>query len=281
LSEDIVPYEEKRPTALLPKLDPLEAKEAYEAYLKLCQSILVPYEKRVVRNGVVVQESDYARIPTRRQVEGQWVTEYVDAPKKSAWRKLARFYGVTTHVVKEERLVGEDGSVTYHFTVRASVDDLSTDGVGSCCTSEKGGRTEHEARATAYTRAANRAIADLVGFGQVSAEELEPSEPRPGPARRATSPMARPPANAKKVESQAKVLTPDKVEIPVYWNQQEVSDWFSIYGLDPNSIEVKEGDPGEVVLKPKRFIDHPNFRVLMQAAGAQYDPQRKAYLVRV
>jgi len=159
------------PGTLLPVLNPGAAREAYQAYLELCQAILVPYDKRIVRDGVVVQESDYARIPVRRQVSGRWVTEYVDAPKKSAWRKLARFYGVSTEIVEKHRETHPDGSYTWHYTVRASAGGVSTDGEGSCTSTEKGGRSEHETRATAHTRAKSRAISDLIGFGQVSAEE--------------------------------------------------------------------------------------------------------------
>ena len=52
------------------------------------------------------------------------------------------------------------------------------DGDGSCFSSEKRGRgqaTVHNVRAHAHTRAFNRAVANLVGFGEVSAEEMEGS----------------------------------------------------------------------------------------------------------
>jgi hypothetical protein len=54
------------------------------------------------------------------------------------------------------------------------------DGFGACSTNESrfasaGGRQklENDLRTTAATRATNRAISDLVGFGQVSAEEAD------------------------------------------------------------------------------------------------------------
>jgi len=165
---------------LLPIADPEQAKEAYQAYLELCQSVLVPYDKRMVDdNGVVRQESDYARITQRKKVEGRWITEYVDAPKKSAWRKLARFYGVSTEILDKQRIEDEDGVVTWHYSVRAWEGNVSTTGEGACSTNEKGKeRTEHEAKGTSHTRAKNRAISDLIGFGQVSAEEMIPEAPR-------------------------------------------------------------------------------------------------------
>ena len=165
---------------LLPIADPKQAREAYQAYLELCQSVLVPYDKRIVDDdGVVRQESDYARIPQRKKVKGKWITEYVDAPKKSAWRKLARFYGVSTELLDKQRIVDEDGVVTWHYSVRAWQGGVTTTGEAACSTNEKGKeRTEHEVKGTAHTRAKNRAISDLIGFGQVSAEEMTPVAPR-------------------------------------------------------------------------------------------------------
>ena len=157
---------------LLPLLDPKAAKRAYHAYLELCQAILVPYDRRIVKDGVVVQESDYARIPVRRQVDEKWVTELVDAPRKSAFRKLAKFYGVSTEILEKYKETHPDGSYTWHYTVKATAPNgVSQDGEGSCTSTEKGGKSEHDTRATAHTRAKSRAISDLIGFGQVSAEE--------------------------------------------------------------------------------------------------------------
>ncbi|MFH2111738.1 MAG: hypothetical protein ABIJ47_10830 [Candidatus Bathyarchaeota archaeon] len=161
---------------LLPILDPKAARAAYHAYLELCQAILVPYDRRIVKDGVVIQESDYARIPQRKQVDGKWITEYVDAPKKSAWRKLGRFYGVSTMIVEKNKETHQDGSYTYHYTVKATAGGVSQDGEGSCTSTEKGGKSEHDTRATAHTRAKSRAISDLIGFGQVSAEEYSSYE---------------------------------------------------------------------------------------------------------
>jgi len=64
----IVEKQELKHSDLLPVLDPEQAKEAYTAYLKLCQAILVPYDKRIVdENGVIRQESDYVRIDPEKE----------------------------------------------------------------------------------------------------------------------------------------------------------------------------------------------------------------------
>ena len=117
---------------LLPILDPQAAKAAYQAYLELCQAILIPYDKRIVKNGVVVQESDYARISQRKQVDGKWITEYVDAPKKSAWRKLGRFYGVSTEIMEKTKEEHPGGSFSWHYTVKATADGVTQDKSKGC-----------------------------------------------------------------------------------------------------------------------------------------------------
>lgn len=154
-------------------LDLEAAKEAHRADLEFYRAILIPYEKRVTQDGVVVQESDYARVPRRVKVKGRWVTEYVDAPKRSAFRKLARFYNVCTEITEKTKERHGDGSYSWHYTVRASArNGVYTEGDGSCTSTEKVDMREHDVRATAHVRAENRAISGLLGFGQVSAEEF-------------------------------------------------------------------------------------------------------------
>jgi len=170
---------------LMPLLDPAAAKRAYHAYLELCQAILVPYDSRKVdKRGVVIQESDYSRITQKKKDEkGNWITEYVDAPSKSAWRKLSKFYGLSDEIVEKSKEIHANGSFTYHYTVKAiGPNGVYTTGEGSCTSTEKGGKSEHDTRATAHTRAKSRAISDLIGFGQVSAEEYgnyEDEKPAP------------------------------------------------------------------------------------------------------
>ena len=127
--------------------------------------------------------------------------------KKSYWRKIATFFNLTVEVVSEEKeLVGK--TFVWHFTCRAiAPNGRSTVGVGSCDAYEKAvkrddgyykkgkvtkwGKTDsgksyplefewvkatpnsiHNIRATAETRAYNRSVSNLVGGGEVSAEEV-------------------------------------------------------------------------------------------------------------
>ena len=59
------------------------------------------------------------------------------------------------------------------------------DAVGSCASNERRfAHIDHDVRAIAHTRSKNRAVADLVGGGEVSAEEIEGRWRRPCAARR-------------------------------------------------------------------------------------------------
>jgi hypothetical protein len=95
--------------------------------------------------------------------------------KKSAWRKLARHFCISTAVVQVQRDIIE-GSFLATVTVKASGPwGQSTEAVGACGQDEATGRrtiTIADAIATAETRATNRAISNLIAMGEVSAEEM-------------------------------------------------------------------------------------------------------------
>lgn len=117
--------------------------------------------------------------PNDVQVEGARTFK-----KKSAWRKLARHFGISTSVIQvsKEWLEGSGASADdvgiflATVTVRASAPwGQSAEAVGACGTDEETGRrtiTRADAIATAETRATNRAISNLIAMGEVSAEEM-------------------------------------------------------------------------------------------------------------
>lgn len=103
--------------------------------------------------------------------------------KKGYWRAIAVAFNLTVEPTEERREVYgqlEDGSDNYCWitTYRATTPiGRSATGDGSCAAAEKQrGRmkaSEHNVRSHAHTRAFNRAVSNLVGFGEVSAEEAE------------------------------------------------------------------------------------------------------------
>lgn len=121
--------------------------------------------------------------------------------KKGYWRAVAVAFNLAVECVSETRdvfgaLEGGAENYGYRVTYRASTKGgRSSVGDGTCTAAEKQrGRmraTEHNVRSHAHTRALNRAIANLVAFGEVSAEEIEdPPEPAPKSQPRPVKPAA-------------------------------------------------------------------------------------------
>lgn len=115
----------------------------------------------------VLDDSDYAVIQGKK-----W-------RKRSGFTKLRRAFDITITQLDGEWEDLGDGAFGYRTLVRASFPNgRYEDGDGYCDSSELSrGRieaTRHNVRAKALTRAKNRATADLLGTGEVSADELTP-----------------------------------------------------------------------------------------------------------
>lgn len=130
---------------------PEEAKKVMEEYQELCNSLLDDGDRQIIQGKVF--------------------------KKKSAWRKLAKAFNLSTYIVEERsEKVTMDGKdiLVFHFKAKAvAPNGCFAEGTGSCDTSEKGlNKTIHNTRTIAETRAVNRAISSLIGSGEVSAEEM-------------------------------------------------------------------------------------------------------------
>ena len=93
--------------------------------------------------------------------------------KKSAWQKLSRAFNVDTHIVDRDIERTKMGRVREaYYCVRANGRSVESDAL--CSRSERGKDkvSDHTIMSTAKTRATNRAIAELIGAGEVSAEEM-------------------------------------------------------------------------------------------------------------
>ena len=95
--------------------------------------------------------------------------------KKSAWRKYGRAFKISDKILEKEIVRDEEGRViSADFVVRAwTQDGREGEGIASCDKWEnKQFNKNHDIISTAHTRAKNRAISDMIGAGEVSAEEL-------------------------------------------------------------------------------------------------------------
>lgn len=121
--------------------------EAYNEYNRLKERLLTP--------------SDYQTIKGKTCI------------KKSGFRKLACAFGISTEITLENRINFEKHFV-YEVTCRATAPNgRFVEACASCSSIEKDfAHLENDVRATAQTRAGNRAISDLLWGWEISAEEL-------------------------------------------------------------------------------------------------------------
>lgn len=116
--------------------------------------------------------------------------------KKSAWRKLAKAFNISDEKICDRIIRDENHQIiSAYFEVKAILPNgRYSIGVGDCSIFDKVNHNdvempsnfelrkrftnaEHDVIATAHTRAKSRAISDLIGAGEVSAEEVE-NEPK-------------------------------------------------------------------------------------------------------
>lgn len=175
----------------------------WEAYLELTKKMLVP--------------ADYQTISGKQ------------FKKKSAARKYARAFLISDSVLDKEIIRDKDNNVLEAtFLVKAWLPDgRTTTGIGNCSHTERGfNKQNHDIPATAHTRAKNRAIFDLVGSGEVSAEEMYGDdeaiqEAKQGGKRKGARPGSKPKEEPKEkpktrpvkepTTSKKETVTPEKV----------------------------------------------------------------------
>jgi hypothetical protein len=121
--------------------------------------------------NAIIDESDYQTVgsgPNQKKFK-----------KKSAWRKYARFFDITDEIIKQDIIRNKEGKIIEVITVvlAHAPNGRTTPGVGACSIDErKFAHQNHDILATSHTRAKSRAISDLIGSGEVSAEEVDGSE---------------------------------------------------------------------------------------------------------
>ena len=134
-------------TAMLP-VDVEQAIVEWKAYQELTERL--------------IDKTDYQNIGPKR------------FKKKSAWRKYAKAFNLSCEIIDKIVERGEDGKIQYaDFVVRATAPSgRYAEAWASCSRSERAFSHDQDIAATAQTRAENRAISDLIGAGEVSAEEM-------------------------------------------------------------------------------------------------------------
>jgi len=158
--------------------------------------------------------------------------------KKSGWLKYALACNVSLEKAGERsetlQLPGRDEPVlTFHFDYRAvAPTGRYAEASGSASVNERAGSDKivHDTRSLAQTRAMNRAISNLVGGGEVSAEEREGAWEPPGFDQAGAA--------------------------PAFIDQAGVLETLEKAGLDTTVLDVyPEGD--RFIVRPQRFLGDP------------------------
>jgi len=201
-----------------------EAKRQWNEYVAFCDGVLQP--------------DDYATIDGKKR------------KKKSAWRKLGRAFAVTDRIITQEVHRDADGYPLWAtFTVEAE-HPCGAKAIGyqeahireDCCPAASGQVCKRAAKnqrhnccvvgcdgrihwshpgdlpATAHTRAKNRAIADLIGAGEVSAEEMagvDESTSGSRPAMPKGRPVSRPTQRTSPSKSEEALHTIGALDLPI------------------------------------------------------------------
>jgi hypothetical protein len=165
--------------------------------------------------------------------------------KKSGWRMLAVYFGISDRIIESERREREDGSFTWRIVAEARAPNGRTSvGVAICDSAErKFSHAEHNTYSTAHTRAKNRAISDLVAGGQVSAEELEADEK------------------------------------PAQVSSREIgaSEALERAGIDPELVEIRQ-ENGTINIYPTRgLVDWVGAKTALAVAGFVWDAEKRKW----
>lgn len=223
---EIVSFNPSAKDALVrPTVTAEDAKARWEEYVAICRAIL--------------DENDYTYYACYRDKDGKeakpiayrtraGADEFVakqkklgaleygvrETKKRSAWDKLAKFYGISTPVESAalcanaevveigdfivEKLLGESFKIFVYqdrdmLAVRkvsvllkmVSPNGRTILGDGACAVSERKygadsfAHADHDVFSTAFTRAFNRGISRCIGTGEVSSEEFDSGAPEP------------------------------------------------------------------------------------------------------
>lgn len=201
IEAEVVEEEESTAVALRPDYVPVDIEQSVAEW-KAYQTLV----------GRLLTDDDYQRIGQK------------NFKKKSAWRKLGKAFNISCEVRTEEIVRHEDGSGWPVFA-RVIVRAIAQNGTfqesdqechisEKCCSNATGGGCEkrhkhcmngcdgriHYAHpgdlvAIALTRAKNRAISDIIGAGEVSAEEMDGDQPSPKVRRPAATKATTAPDN--------------------------------------------------------------------------------------
>lgn len=257
MSNDIVAVDNSTaPTTIQPlqTVDVDAAKDFMNNYQELVEALL--------------DDSDYQPIQTQQGIK--------KSKKKSAWRKLATAFNISDEVLEKEIIRDEcHRIISARYEVKATLPN-GRHGVGTGSASiydkiskkdtkeptpfqlrQRFTNAEHDVISTAHTRAKSRAISDLIGAGEVSAEELsgmsvkpsKPVKPSKGPKPKNMKPKAPKAPSKPKLEEEAIEVKAEPVEPKT--TLKDIIDSNQSIRLAVDEIQANEGTVDRVHIQDK------------------------------
>lgn len=266
MSSDLAVVENSTTPTTLQPLQTVDV-EAAEAFMNNYQDLV----------EALLDDTDYQDIYTNEGIK--------KSKKKSAWRKLATAFNISDDVVEKEILRDEcQRIVSARYEVIATLPN-GRHGVGTGSASifdkikkddekeptpfelrKRFTNAEHDVISTAHTRAKSRAIADLIGAGEVSAEELDDLTNKPKSKPKAKPKMNKPklsnmgfkpktPAPKKKAPSKPK-LDEEAIEVEAEVVRNEPKSFKEICDSNPAlTLAVQELQANETVVNKHTVHD--------------------------
>lgn len=214
--------------------------------------VIEPQEQAMVRaapGDVVVAFEEYRKIQQGLDAalpDCMMTIQGKKFRKKNYWRAIATAFNLTVRLTSEELAEhSDDWGYLVVFTATAS-NGRSADGDGSCFASEKSANqaTVHNVRAHAHTRAYNRAVSNLVGFGEVSAEEMMQEQRQSQGSKRGAAPQST--GGRKITEPQRKRLfakgstAAKRLDVPAEQVDEYAKAWMAERGFESSTELTRE-----------------------------------------
>lgn len=184
--ERAVVVKENINTAITPVMDARAFKENWQKWEELKQAVLDKSDIQSIQGRDFKKKSFWRKLGTAFNIRLE-EREHTEKNMKALISTISKDTQYGPKEVKEVELYPMDWEpseplgkhqelkidTVFSYIVRATATNgVYQDGDGHCSIYEKGhSNTYHNAKSTAFTRAKNRAISDLVGGGEVSAEE--------------------------------------------------------------------------------------------------------------
>lgn len=257
MSNDIVAVEQSTAPSTIQPLQTVDveaAKDFMNNYQELVEALL--------------DDSDYQPIQTQQGIK--------KSKKKSAWRKLATAFNISDEVLEKEIIRDEcHRIISARYEVKATLPN-GRHGVGTGSASiydkiskkdtkeptpfqlrQRYTNAEHDVISTAHTRAKSRAISDLIGAGEVSAEELsglgvkptKPVKPSKGPKPKTADKPKTPAPSKPKIEEE--VIEVEAKQVDSKTTLKDIIDSNPAIRLAVDEIQANDGTVDRVHIQDK------------------------------